>query len=84
MTTKWLAGFAAASMLAAPVLANGSASTLSVIGSDARAGAAMSNASDQDDGGNGIFIAIGAAAAIALAIVLISGGDDEDDLPSSP
>lgn len=83
-TSKFLAAVAAVSLLTAPVMAAGSASKLSLGGSDVRASKVMTNASNQEGSDStGLFIALGAAAAIGLAVVLISG-DDEEDLPTSP
>jgi hypothetical protein len=81
-TSKFLAAVAAVSLLAAPAMA-GSASKLSLGGSDVRASKALTNASNQDGDSSGLFIAAGAVAAVVLAVVLISG-DDEEDLPTSP
>jgi hypothetical protein len=84
-TSKFLAAVAAVSLLTAPAIAAGSASKLSLAGSDVRAGKVMTNASNQDGSETtGLFIAAGAVAAVVLAVVLISSGDDEEDLPTSP
>ena len=81
-TNKFLVSIAAASLFAAPAMAAGSASKLS-LGNDVRAGKVLTSANNQDSDNSGYFIAAGALAAVVLAVVLISDGDD-NDLPTSP
>jgi hypothetical protein len=82
--SKFFAAAAAVSLVASPLMAQGSASKLSV----ARAGAAMQDASNQDEsaGGGGVILGVAAAIAVGLGIYVAvdNGGDDEDDLPTSP
>lgn len=81
--SKFFAAAAAVSLVATPLMAQGSASKLSV----ARAGAAMQGASNQDEGsGSGIVLGIAAAIAVGLGIYVAvdNGGGDDDDLPTSP
>lgn len=88
--STFLAVTAAASLLASPVLAQGSASKLSLASakSGVRAGAPVTGASNlQDDDGtdsSGIIIAVAAVAAAGVGLYLALDNDDEDDLPSSP
>jgi hypothetical protein len=78
--SKFLAAAAAASLVATPLMAQSSASKLSV----ARAGAAMQDANDQTEGSTGIILGVAAAIAVGLGIyVAVDNGDDED-LPTSP
>lgn len=77
--SKFLVATAAASLVATPLMAQGSASKLSV----ARAGATMQNASNQEGDGSGVIIAIAAAAAVGLGIYVLVDNKDDDDLPVS-
>lgn len=81
--SKFFAAAAAVSLVASPLMAQGSASKLSV----ARAGAAMQGASSQDEEestGGGVVIAVAAAIAVGLGIYVAVDNGDEDDLPTSP
>lgn len=80
--SKFFAAAAAVSLVASPLMAQGSASKLSV----ARAGAAMQDASNQEEGsGGGIILGVAAAIAVGLGIyVAVDNGGDDDDLPTSP
>lgn len=78
-----VAAIAAATLVSAPVLAQGSASKLSLKAADVRAGAATTGASSQDEGsGSGVLIGLAAAAAVGLGLYFALDGDD-DDLPAS-
>lgn len=79
-----VAAFAAATLVASPVLAQGSASKLSLKAADVRASAVTAGASSQDDEGSGSGILIGLAAAVAVGLGIyfaVDGGDD--DSPAS-
>lgn len=78
--SKFLAAAATASLVATPLMAQGSASKLSV----ARASAPMQGASNQEEGsGSGIVLGVAAAVAVGLGIYVAVDGDDDDDLPAS-
>lgn len=79
-----IAGLVAATLVASPVLAQGSAAKLSLKSADVRAGASTANASSQDDegSGSGVIIGIAAAAAIGLGLYVALDGDD-DEVPAS-
>jgi len=79
--SKFLAAAAAVSLVATPLIAQGSASKLSV----ARASAATQNASNQEEGGSGgIILGVAAAIAVGLGIYVAVDNGDDDDLPTSP
>lgn len=73
-----MAAVVALSMTSAPVLAQHSASALSLAGSQARAGATVENGNEL---GGGFIIPLLALAAIIAGILVVL---DDDDLPESP
>lgn len=82
MIRQSLAFIAAASLAAAPTLAQPSASALSIAPSMARAGPAEA---DSDLEGASLFPVLVAAAIVVAGILLATGVlFDDDDSPSSP